>query len=122
MTSQRQTRFSYITSSYINITYVTLYIFIIHVNITYTTSYINITLYIFIITYISYTYTSTLHIYIQSKKGPTSCCSRDDWPLPSFAEINTVPHDNRWLIHAAPQLANLTCMAPTNLRASAPIK
>ena len=48
MTSQRQTRFSYITSSYINITYVTLYIFI--------------------ITYISYTYTSTLHNYIQQKK------------------------------------------------------
>ena len=58
----------------------------------------------------------------QSKKGPTSCCSRDDWPLPSFAEINTAPHDKWLVMHAAPHSANLTCMAPTSFRASPPIK
>ena len=97
----------------------TLHIYnILHTYIQHLTSIIHLHHYIHIL----YIHVNITYIHIQSKKGPTSCCSRDDCPLLSFAEIKTVPHDNRLLIHAAPQLANLTCTAPTNLRASAPIK
>ena len=37
----------------------------------------------------------------QSRNGPTSC-----WG-PSLDESITLPHDRFWLMHAAPQLANL---------------